>query len=108
MKKVEGKITPWGGEEKAVLIPTQLEKSNLEFHTLWVGKKEKKDLETGNDYTICTVLVRLYDGSTNLGKYFVDGTTEGLGKKTDAGLEIYDKGICDVKDGKLTQVKGKE
>jgi hypothetical protein len=106
MKKVEGNFSPWGGEEKAVLIPKSLEKSNLNFTVLWTGTKEKTDKETNKKYEICTVLIRVKENEVSLGKYFVDGTTEGLGKKTDSGLEIYESGLCDIKDGKLVNVRG--
>lgn len=104
MKKIKGVFRAWRTGEDVNFIPRELELASAKFEVAWTGAKTKEDPETKEEYQSCTAIINVFDGSTKVGKFFVDATV--LGKQLKAELAIPEKGICDIKDGKLLNVKG--
>ena len=104
MKKIKGVFRAWRTGEDVNFIPRELDLSSVKFETVWTGTKTKEDPDTKEEYQSCTAIIAVFDGSTKIGRFFVDATM--LGKQLKAELQIPEKGICDIKGGKITNIKG--
>ena len=102
MKNYLGEFRPWATGEQAVFIPRELNIQGAKFELLWSGEKTKE--KDGEEYKSLTGKIKVFDGSKELGVFWVDGTK--LGKVTKKGVGLPENGILDIKDGEILNVKG--
>jgi len=102
MKKIEAEnIRPWGSGESTEFLPKELS-GTFKFEVKWSGISKPKD--DGKSTVSCAI--DLFEGSKKVGKFWADAFA--LGKETAKGVKFAEKGIIDVKDGKITSVKEEE
>jgi hypothetical protein len=99
MKVFEKVFSPWKKEEAKFISKKMADATSLRFETTFVNDKVQED-----GRNTCTVFLKLWDGSTEMGKFIVDGTI--LSTVVDGKTHLPEKGICDIKDGVITNVKG--
>lgn len=99
MKVFEKVFAPWKKSEAKFISKKMKDASNLRFETTFVNDKVQED-----GRNTCTVFLKLWEGSTEMGKFIVDGTV--MSTVVDGKTHLPETGICDIKDGVITNVKG--
>lgn len=99
MKVFEKVFDAWKRDEAKFISKKMEDKSNLRFETTFVNDKVQDD-----GRNTCTVFIKLWDGSEEMGKFIVDGTI--LSKVVDGKTYLPETGSCDIKNGVITNVKG--
>ena len=101
MKDLKGNLRPWKKAEETVFLPKELD-DTFRFEVKWSGVSKPKD--DGKSTASCSI--KLWKDSEEIpGTFWCDAFDLGA-VETSNGVEFLESGICDIKNGKVINVKG--